>query len=131
MDARSLITYPGYPETIAPGMVDVEGVAWSGRGRIAKVEISVDDRRSWQEAELQSPILSKAFTRFRFPWRWSGEETVIWSRATDETGYVQPTIEAMKAARGNRRANYHGNFILGWRVPESGAVVYRAQDWPL
>ena len=86
MDARSLITYPGYPRTLEPGWIEIRGIAWSGRGRIARVEISLDDRDTWVEADLQEPILSKAHTRFRYLWNWDGRETAIWSRAIDETG---------------------------------------------
>jgi len=128
MDVRSLITHPGYPEQIKPGTVDIQGIAWSGRGKIAKVEISTDDRRTWQEAQLQRPILSKAFTRFHFPWKWKkGQSTVIWSRATDETGYRQPSLDELKAAREDHRG-YHLNFTTGWKINERGDVVYRTQE---
>lgn len=129
MDTRSLITYPGYPESIHPGMVDIQGIAWSGRGRIAKVEVSVDDRKTWKEARLQMPLLSKAFTRFQLSWKWTGEPTSVWSRATDESGYVQPTMEAFSASRGGERG-YHENFQVGWDIRAGGDVFYKTQEWP-
>ena len=126
MDARSLITYPGYPQSIQPGIVDIQGIAWSGRGKIAKVEISLDDRKNWQEAHLQQPILSKAFTRFQFPWDWKGKPTTIWSRAIDETGYVQPSMDELKTSMDNPKG-YHGSFTVGWTVKANGHVMYRVQ----
>lgn len=128
MQARSLITYPGYPETVKPGIIDIQGIAWSGRGKIEKVEVSVDDRKTWQLAHLQQPVLSKAFTRFQLPWKWDGQATTIWSRTTDETGYVQPTMDEFKASRDNKKG-YHENFTVGWNVRENGEVAYKTQEW--
>ncbi|MBT5220711.1 MAG: sulfite dehydrogenase [Woeseia sp.] len=127
MHARSLITHPGYPEKIKPGFVDIQGIAWSGRGRISKVEVTIDDGRTWQVAQLQMPVLSKAFTRFQLPWQWDGTPTTIWSRATDETGYVQPTMTEFKRSRG--AMGYHENFTIGWTIKPDGNVVFRVQDW--
>ena len=128
IQARSLIISPGYPEKIAPGLVNIQGIAWSGRGKIAKVEVSTDDGRTWQLAQLQRPVFSKAFTRFQFPWQWDGTPTTIWSRATDETGYVQPTMTAFKRSRGGEEG-YHKNFTIGWTIESSGNVFFRVQDW--
>ncbi len=119
MDARSVITSPSYPDTIEPGWNEIRGIAWSGRGRIARVEVSVDGGATWIDARLQDPILPKAHTRFRHLWDWDGRGTEIVCRATDETGYVQPTFEALRAARG-RRTRYHQNPITGWRIGADG-----------
>lgn len=127
MHARSLITHPGYPEEIKPGYVDIQGIAWSGRGKIAKVEVTTDDGRTWQVAELQGPVLPKAVTRFQLPWRWDGAPTTLWSRATDETGYVQPTMTEFKQSRGQK--GYHDNFTTGWTIKSGGSVFFREQDW--
>ena len=129
MDARSLITFPAYPNVIEPGWIEIRGIAWSGRGRIAKVEISLDDRRTWVEADLQTPILPKAHTRFRYLWNWDGGETAIWSRTVDETGYMQPTQEEWIRARTVASGPYHRNPTTGWRVRTDGSVVYRLQEW--
>lgn len=129
MDARSLITSPGYPEIVRPGWIEIRGIAWSGRGRVARVEISLDDRRTWVDADLQAPVLSKAHTRFRYLWNWDGRETAIWSRAVDETGYVQPSQEEWIAARTTASGPYHRNPTTGWRVGSDGSVVYRQQEW--
>jgi sulfane dehydrogenase subunit SoxC len=47
------------------------------------------------------------------------------SRATDETGYVQPTLEVLMKARGPQ-TQYHFNQIRAWRVGADGAVTFGA-----
>ena len=129
-DARSIITSPAYPEVVQPGWNEIRGIAWSGRGSVAQVDISADGGQSWQAARLQDPVLPQAHTRFRYLWNWDGEETEIMSRAVDETGYVQPTREALRASRGRRARQYHLNPITAWRIERSGQVYYREdQPW--
>ncbi|MDH3224188.1 MAG: sulfite dehydrogenase, partial [Gemmatimonadota bacterium] len=128
MDARSLITSPGYPQVVEPGWIEIRGIAWSGRGKIDRVDISVDDGRTWVSGDLQEPVLPKAFTRFRYLWEWDGRETAVWSRAVDETGYVQPSAQEFIAAR-TARSSYHHNPTTGWRIRSDGSVVYRTQEW--
>ena len=82
----------------------------------------MDAGRTWTKANLQEPRLPIAFTRFRLPWRFEGRETVIASRAIDESGYVQPTREALVAVRGTNSI-YHFNGIKFWRVQADGAVT--------
>src|SRR4029078_12435486 len=91
MDARSLITYPSYPVTLSKGWVEINGIAWSGSGKIQRVDVSTDGGATWTAAKLQEPVLSKAHTRFRHLFNWTGSETAIMSRATDEKGNAQPT----------------------------------------
>jgi sulfane dehydrogenase subunit SoxC len=128
MDARSIITSPSYPNRLKPGWVELRGIAWSGRGRVARAEVSFDEGRSWQAADLQEPVLPKAHTRFRYLWRWDGGETTVMSRAIDETGYVQPTQRELIEARG-LSAGYHLNPITGWRIRSDGSVVLRTEAW--
>jgi len=123
MDAKSLITYPSGGHRIKPGFCEITGLAWTGRGRITRVEVSVDGGARWSDAALQAPVLSKAFTRFRLPWRWDGGEAELQSRCTDETGYVQPTKEALVAVRGVQ-SNYHNNGIMVWKVDGDGGVTH-------
>ena len=95
MEAKSVITFPsGDMKLPGPGFYEVTGLAWSGRGRVQRVEVSTDGGKSWYLAALQEPILPICHTRFRFPWRWDGEPAVLQSRCQDETGYVQPTLAA-------------------------------------
>jgi sulfane dehydrogenase subunit SoxC len=123
MEAKSVITYPSGGQTLpGQGLYELTGLAWSGRGRIERVEITTDGGRSWVRARLQEPRLPIAFTRFRLPWRFDGREAVIASRAVDETGYVQPTREALIAARG-LNSNYHFNGIKLWKVQANGTVT--------
>lgn len=121
MEAKSIITRPSGTQRIVPGFNEITGIAWSGRGRIQKVEVSDDEGRTWQEAKLQDPVLTRALTRFRLPWTWSGQPTVIMSRAVDETGYVQPSFAELTAVRG-LKSFYHNNAIVPWRVAASGEV---------
>lgn len=125
MDARSIITYPSYPQRVEKGWIEIQGLAWSGRGKVRSVEISVDNGNSWQLATLQNPVLDKAHTRFRFLWHWSGDETVIMSRITDETGYTQPTLKVLKKTRGGFMG-YHYNPITGWLLTRNGEVLFQA-----
>jgi len=129
MDARSLITYPAYPVTLTRGWIEINGISWTGSGKITRVDVSTDGGVTWTPARLQEPVLSKAHTRFRHLWNWTGGDAVILSRAVDETGYVQPTREALIAERGVSSVGYHTNPITGWRVRSDGAVVYHAEPW--
>ena len=122
MDPKSLITFPsGGQKLSGPGFYEISGLAWSGRGAIRRVEVSVDGGRSWQDAALQSPVLPIAFTRFRFGWKWDGREVVLQSRCTDERGDVQPVLDDLVKARGPNWG-YHFNAIQSWRVSRDGSV---------
>jgi sulfane dehydrogenase subunit SoxC len=124
MDAKSIITSPAVPARLSGrGWHPVTGVAWSGRGRITGVEVSADAGATWQEAELVGTVHPKAHTRFSFMWNWDGSPATLLSRATDETGYVQPTRAALLEARGNG-TDYHNNAIRGWRIAADGAVAF-------
>src|SRR6267143_521601 len=116
MDARSLITYPAYPVTLSRGWVEINGIAWTGSGKIARVDVSTDGGTTWSQAKLQEPVLSKAHTRFRHLWNWTGGEAVIMSRAVDEAGSVQATRTDLIASRGVSSVGYHLNPITGWLV---------------
>jgi sulfane dehydrogenase subunit SoxC len=123
MEAKSVITFPsGGQQLPGHGPYELTGIAWSGRGRIEQVEVTTDGGRTWARAHLQEPRLPVALTRFRLPWRFEGREAVIASRAIDETGYVQPTREALIAVRGTNSI-YHYNGIKFWRVTANGTVT--------
>ena len=89
--------------------------------------MSTDGGRSWVPAELQGPVLPKATVRFRHLWNWGGSETVILSRAVDETGYVQPTVQELWQARGEG-TSYHQNHIRAWKVAADGSVTFGLGD---
>ncbi len=123
MEAKSLITFPsGGMQLPSPGFYEITGLAWSGRGKIQGVEVSTDGGETWTPAHLQEPVLSKSHTRFRFAWHWDGRTAVLQSRATDETGYVQPALAALVHARGTDSVN-HNNAIQSWRVDSNGSVT--------
>jgi sulfane dehydrogenase subunit SoxC len=122
MEVKSVITSPSGGMTLrGAGLYQVSGLAWSGNGRIRRVEISADGGASWAEAALSEPVLPKALTRFRLPWRWSGGPAVLMSRAIDDGGAVQPTRAALIGERGaNYRYHYHA--IQSWGVTDAGAI---------
>ena len=123
MEAKSVITFPSGGHTLpAHGPYEITGLAWSGRGRIERVDVTIDSGRTWQPAVLQEPRLPLALTRFRFEWRFEGQSVVIASRAVDETGYVQPTRAALIAVRG-MNSTYHYNGIKPWRIRADGTVI--------
>lgn len=123
MEAKSVITRPSAGQRLAgAGFHEISGLAWSGSGAIARVEVSTDGGATWSDATLQSPALSKAHVRFTFPWTWDGGEAVLVARCTDDTGYVQPSRAELVAVRGTN-SNYHCNATQGWRVKADGAVV--------
>jgi len=121
-EGKSMITHPSPGLTMrGPGLYEISGLAWSGYGKVAKVEVSADGGKSWGLAALQEPVLSKAVTRFRMAWQWDGSAAVLQSRSIDETGYVQPTRAQLIALRGDR-GNYHNNMIQSWAVAGNGEV---------
>jgi sulfane dehydrogenase subunit SoxC len=124
-EVNSVITVPCPEKPLRgrPGFVEISGLAWSGAGRITRVDVSVDGGDNWRSATLQDPVLPKALTRFRIPWEWSeGQTAYLQSRAMDETGRVQPTITALRRARGVESI-YHKNSIHTWLVDRDGTVV--------
>jgi sulfane dehydrogenase subunit SoxC len=128
VDVKSIITSPAHPHTIpARGWRPVNGIAWSGRGRVTRVEVSTDGGASWSDAELLGPALSKSSVRFQYMWEWRGKEAVLLSRASDDQGYVQPTRTALIARRG-LGTDYHFNQIVGWKVESSGRVLFHGES---
>jgi sulfane dehydrogenase subunit SoxC len=121
MEAKSVITRPSGGQRIEPGVQKIQGLAWSGRGAITQVDVSTDAGRTWQTAALQEPVLPKCHTRFELPWNWNGQEAIVQSRCTDETGYRQPTRGALIAIRG-RESSYHYNGIHSWKIERDGTV---------
>src|SRR5438552_3648893 len=122
MEAKSVITFPsGGQQLPGPGFYEVTGLAWSGRGLVRRVEVSIDGGRTWRQAQLQAPVLRFAHTRFRLDWRWDGSEAVLQSRCIDETGYVQPTLRELVRVRG-LESHYFNNAIQSWKVAVDGSV---------
>ena len=121
-ECKSVITTPSAGQTLLDkGFYNITGLAWSGRGKIKRVDVSVDGGRNWRTARLESPVLSKCLTRFNINWVWDGSPVVLQSRAVDDTGYVQPKINELRAVRGTKSI-YHNNAIQSWKVAESGEV---------
>ena len=122
MDPESIITYPSGQQQIVRGFHEIRGLAWSGHGRIAQVEVSVDGGQKWQTAQIEPSLERLSAVRFKLPWTWNGEETTLLSRAIDEKGNRQPTQEEF-FARWGRTNRYHYNAIQAWRVGRDGKLV--------
>ncbi|MDZ7854891.1 sulfite dehydrogenase [Sphaerotilus sp.] len=121
-ECKSVVTTPsGGQVLLDKGFYNITGLAWSGKGRIKKVDVSVDGGRNWRPARIEGPVQNKSLTRFNIDWVWDGKPALIQSRATDDTGYVQPTYKQLRAVRGTRSI-YHNNAVQTWLVQESGEV---------
>jgi sulfane dehydrogenase subunit SoxC len=133
---KSVITRPAGGAVLpSPGFYEITGLAWSGGGAIRKVEVSTDGGRSWQDAQLQEPVLRKAHSRFVLPWTWNGGEAVLQSRCTDERGDVQPSLSEIARIWGVTPGYFqeaallssmtqvlHFNPVYPWKVTPSGHV---------
>ena len=132
-EVKSFITHPSPGMMLKePGFYEISGIAYSGNGRISKVMVSADGGQSWAQAALQEPVLSKAFTRFRVPWNWSGGPAILQSRAWDEAGNAQPTRAQVVALRGQTTKvppvtafpGQHYNAITSWAIERNGEVKH-------
>lgn len=123
MDAKSVITSPSpqAPVNHKSGLTVLSGIAWSGRGKISRVDVSLDGGRNWRNARIDGPVFDKAITRFYYEFDWDGSELLLQSRAMDETGYVQPTKDALRKIRGVNSI-YHNNGIQTWHLHKNGEV---------
>lgn len=122
LGVKSLITSPSAGQTLnAPGFHEIRGLAWTGHGRVKRVDISTDSGRNWVQAKLQEPVLDRALTRFRAPWQWHGDRAILKSRAYDEAGNVQPERSALIEQRGTN-SYYHYNAIVSWAVDNDGRI---------
>ena len=123
LEAKSLITRPSGGDALpGPGVYELTGIAWTGRGTIERVEITTDGGTTWADAELQTPVLPRAHTRFRWPWKWDGREAMLASRCTDDTGYTQPPLRDLIKIRG-MNSFYHNNGIQSWKVASDGKIT--------
>ena len=131
LEPNSVITFPSGGQRLpGNGFYEITGLAWSGGGSVRKVEVSTDRGRTWKEAQLQKPILRKAHTRFRFDWNWTGEETVLLSRCTDEWGTTQPTKSELEKLWGvgpdywlsTTNRIQHFNACQPWKITRDGSV---------
>jgi sulfane dehydrogenase subunit SoxC len=121
-ECKSVVTTPsGGQVLLDKGFYNVSGLAWSGRGKVKRVDVSVNGGRNWRVARLEDPVMAKCLTRFNIDWVWDGKPALVQSRAIDDTGYVQPTYRQLRAVRGSRSI-YHNNAIQTWLVEESGEV---------
>lgn len=122
-ECNSVVTNPCPEKPLGkPGKMWIEGLAWSGHGKVKQVDVSMDGGVSWRPARFTSAVLPRALTRFGVEWDWNGGPAMIQSRAIDETGYVQPTYGQLRDARGTNSI-YHKNAIHTWKVNTDGSVA--------
>lgn len=122
-EVKSVITTPsGGQQLLKHGYYNISGLAWSGRGKIEGVDVSYDGGVNWYPARLETPVLSKALSRFNIPWVWNGSSALLQSRAIDSSGQVQPLLRQLRDVRGSRSV-YHNNAIQTWQVQENGEVA--------
>ncbi|KAK3586178.1 hypothetical protein CHS0354_013128 [Potamilus streckersoni] len=99
-ECKSVITSPsGGQKLMDKGYYQINGLAWSGRGSVKTVDVSVDGGKNWSQAVLDPLVLPKALTRFRFDWQWNGQPAILQSRATDSTNYTQPLYSQLREVR--------------------------------
>ncbi len=123
MECKSVITRPsGGMKLDRPGFHEIQGFAWSGRGRVTAVDVSVDGGKNWQPATLEEPVIDKCLARCRYRWNWDGRPAVIASRAVDSTGYVQPTVQDIMKSRAIAGFVQHHNGVFPWSVSAGGEV---------
>jgi len=121
-ECNSVITSPCPEKPFQQkGWYEIEGLAWSGKGKIKGVDVSIDGGINWRPVALKGLVLSKCLTRFGFMFHWQGEPLLLQSRAYDETGYVQPTFKQLREVRGGNSI-YHKNAIHTWQVHQDGSV---------
>ena len=123
MEAKSVITSPSGGMTIRPGVVQVQGFAWSGNGKIRGVDITLDGGKTWREARLEEPVMDQCLTRFRYEFKWDGSPMKMASRTVDSTGYVQPTVDDIKKVRAIVGFVQHNNAVFPWAVNPAGEVT--------
>jgi len=128
---KSVITRPSGGMEMRKGYVQITGLAWSGAGKVAKVDVSVDGGKTWKEARLDGPVHPKAHTRFNFDWAWNGQEAMLMSRTTDETGDVQPSLAELTDHWGMKMSDWHEkdrpraihmNAIQPWKIARDGSI---------
>ena len=126
---KSVITFPSGSQKLPDkGWYEITGLAWSGGGKVTKVEVSTDAGKTWQVAELKNAATPKADVRFGLMWNWDGEEHLIMSRTTDEVGSVQPTRQQMAKSLGVDYTDKFAtvgtnNTIMAWQVGKDGSVT--------
>ena len=129
---KSVITRPSGGMEMRKGYVQITGLAWSGAGKVAKVDVSVDGGKTWKQAKIDGPVHSKAHTRFNMDWAWDGQEAMLMSRTTDETGDVQPSLAELTKHWGMQLTDWkkperpraiHMNAIQPWRIARDGSIT--------
>jgi sulfane dehydrogenase subunit SoxC len=125
LEVNSIITSPcpekPWTDLKKGDMIEIEGLAWSGQGKVKLVDITFDGGKTWVEASLKGLVLPKSWTRFSYIYKYEGKPLLLASRAMDEIKNVQPTVNQEKRIMGVEGV-YHRNSICTWEVKENGEV---------
>jgi DMSO/TMAO reductase YedYZ molybdopterin-dependent catalytic subunit len=105
MFPRSLMIPPGFPEfftrtrIVDAGEIELTGRAWSGWGRIVRVDVSADGGMDWRDATLGEQPTPTEWVPWRVAWQAEPGTYELVVRATDDAGNVQPLEQSW---------NHHG-----------------------
>ncbi|MES1038841.1 hypothetical protein [Peribacillus simplex] len=71
-------------QVLHTGVYDINGIAWTGKGHIANVDISIDGGQTWHKCKLTSSSEKYSWVRWNYKWEAlkKGKYTII-SKATD------------------------------------------------
>jgi DMSO/TMAO reductase YedYZ molybdopterin-dependent catalytic subunit len=72
MIVKSLIAQPQDGASPVPGPVTIQGVAWTGEGKIVKVEVSLDEGQTWEPARLIGEDQPYAWRQWQYIWQATG-----------------------------------------------------------
>jgi DMSO/TMAO reductase YedYZ molybdopterin-dependent catalytic subunit len=93
MRVRARITDPAPGSTIGSGTYAVRGKAWSGRGPVTSVEVSLTGEGEWHPAQVQPPAGPYQWQDWTFGWDDPGTgRHTLRARATDAAGNTQPDL---------------------------------------
>ena len=127
MEAKSVITFPsGEMKLDEPGFYEIQGLAWSGNGKIKRVKYLLMVGKIGVWLNCKAPF-SNLPHKIQISLAWDGGEAVLQSRCQDETGYIQPTIKQLVDVRGldghaKFGSVYHLNGIQSWSINKKGEV---------
>ena len=118
-------------------VIEIEGLAWSGMGTITRVDLSFDGGNNYVNAHIKGEVLPKCWTRWSYMHTYKkGETLLLTSRAMDDAGFIQPTVDQEVFGNGVAKANYgkdktkgmgvesvyHRNAVETWEVTPNGEV---------
>jgi len=121
---RALMVPPGVPDFMSrtrfvePSRLVIEGRAWSGRAKIAQVEVSADGGATWAPASLDDPPSPYAWARWTFDWDATRPgEYELCARAMDVAGNLQPSGQSWNYEGVMNNAVQRVRVVVGTELP--------------